>query len=157
MEIKYFAELSESEKELMFLTPALVTILIAGADNNIDELEKKMAHYLTKLKKTTSEPNLENYFTLVSNNFNEVLERQIAELPGMAKFRNPYIREELTKVNDILKVLDSEFAMNFYTHIKEIAKYVAEASGGVMGYLSVSKEEAQALDNLEMILKPKAK
>ncbi len=153
--IPQFSELTEEEKSLMKDVPALATILIAGADNCIDKYEKKVATELTKYKSISSDPQLQDYFIEVSSNFRERLEQLIAELPGKAKFRNPFIREELTRINDIISKINPEFATEFYRSIKEIAQYVAEASGGVLGYLTISKVEAKALNNLEMILDPK--
>ena len=153
--IPQFSELTEDEKALMFDVPVLATILIAGADNCIDKYEKQVATELTKYKSITSEPQLQDYFAYVSSNFRERLEQLIAELPGKAKFRNPYIREQLTKVNAIIVKINPEFSTEFYKSIKEIARYVGEASGGVLGYLTISKAEARALNNLEMILDPK--
>lgn len=153
--IPQFSELTDEEKNLMYDVPALATILIAGADNCIDKYEKQVATELTKYKSISSEPQLQDYFAEVSSTFKERLEQLIAELPGKAKFRNPFIREELSKVNIIISKVNTEFSGEFYNHIKDIAQYVAEASGGVLGYLSISKAEAKALNNLDMILAPK--
>lgn len=152
--VPQFSELSEEERNLLKDVPALATILIAGADNCIDKYEKKVAAELTKYKSISSDPQLQDYFIVVSETFKERLEQLIAELPGKAKFRNPYIREELSRVNDIIVKVNIEFAKEFYKNIKEIARYVAEASGGVLGYLAISNAEARALNNLEMILDP---
>ena len=154
--ITQFSELTEEEVELLYQVPALATILIAGADDDIDILEKQVAEELTHLKSTTSEPKLHEYYEKVSDTFRKDLETLISELPGSAKFRNPYIREQLTHINVIFDKVPPLFANDFYRHIKQIAKCVAEASGGVMGYLSVSNDEAKALINLEMILQPKS-
>lgn len=154
--IPQFSELTQEEVELMYQVPALATILIAGADDDIDNLEKEVAEELTVLKASTSEPKLHEYYEKVSATFRKDLETLISELPGSAKFRNPYIREQLTHINIIFDKVPPMFANDFYRHIKQIAKRVAEASGGVLGYLSVGKEEERALNNLEMILQPKS-
>ncbi|MCP4522058.1 MAG: hypothetical protein GY827_10270 [Cytophagales bacterium] len=154
--IPQFSELTQEEKDLMYQVPALATILIAGADDDIDALEKEVAEELTNLKATTTEAELQEYYEKVSTTFRKDLEQLISELPGKAKFRNPYIREQLAEINVIFDKVPPMFANDFYRHIKQIAKRVAEASGGVLGYLSVSKEEERALNNLEMILQPKS-
>ena len=153
--IPEFSQLTQEEKNLLYDVPALATILIAGADNIIDKYEKQVAAELTKYKSVTSEPELQDYFAHVSTTFRERLEQLIAELPGKAKFRNPFIREQLAHVNEITVKINEEFSMEYYKHIKDIARYVAEASGGVLGYLSINKAEARALNNLDMILNPK--
>ena len=50
--------------------------------------------------------------------------------------------------------IDKTFSIKLYASLKEYAKRIAEASGGVLGYLSVSYEESQLVD-LKMIHEPK--
>lgn len=154
--IVQFSQLTEDEKKLMYQVPALATILIAGADDDIDALEKEVAEELTHLKATTSEIELREYYETVYSTFRQDLEKLISELPGKAKYRNPYIREQLSQVNVIFDKVPPMFANDFYRHIKQLGKRVAEASGGVMGYLSISNDEQKALYNLDMILVPKS-
>ena len=50
--INYFEKLREDEIKLMYRTPLLVSVLIAGADSKIDKKELKEVVSLTKLKQT---------------------------------------------------------------------------------------------------------
>jgi hypothetical protein len=60
---------------------------------------------------------------------------------------------ELKKLNRILPKIDKNFAVKFYQSLKDIAKNIAEASGGVLGYMSVSYAEAKLI-GLRMIHDP---
>ncbi|MEM6829901.1 MAG: hypothetical protein AAF551_05250, partial [Bacteroidota bacterium] len=62
---------------------------------------------------------------------------------------------ELRKLNFILPKIDNNFAVKFYASLKELAKKIAEASGGVLGYLSVGYEEAKLME-LKMLKDPAA-
>ena len=72
-------------------------------------------------------------------------------MPGQE--REKLLSEEISKVNDIWPKLESSFAIKLYASLKEIAKHIAEASGGVFGYMSVGYEESKLID-LKMIKKP---
>ncbi|PCH66230.1 MAG: hypothetical protein COC01_08645 [Bacteroidetes bacterium] len=153
-----FKDLSQQEIDLMINTPVLITILIAGADNDIDPDEQKWAKKLTTYRQFTEKPILQDYYKTVSENFESNLEKfvvYINSFPQDAKERNPHIAQELEKLNDILTKLDDEFSTNFYESIKSFAQHIAEASGGVLGFGSISPEEKAWVD-LSMIKNPAA-
>ncbi len=60
------------------------------------------------------------------------------------------ISEELVKLNDILPKLDPLFARAFLKSMRTFASSVAESSGGIFGFFSVSFDEQQLI-GLEMI------
>jgi len=151
--ISEFKRLTKKEQELMFKAPALVTILIAGADKTIDNAEIKEAIEQAKLKKTKENEPLREYYQAIGASFEEDIKRYIREYPKETAARNQAIVDELQGLNDILPKLDKRFAVHFYTHLKDLAKKVAEASGGILGFMTVAKAEA-ALVELTMIKNP---
>lgn len=156
--IEQFKNLSKQEIDLLLNTPILITILVAGADNHIDPDEQKWAKKLTTYRQFTEKTILQEYYKIVNDNFESNLEKFVSYInsfPQDAKDRNPYISNELAKINSILPKLNPEFAANFYDSIKSFAKHIAEASGGVLGFGSVSSEEKVWME-LDMIKKPVA-
>ncbi len=151
--IREFEHLSDSEKELMYQAPALVTVLVAGADNNIDKQEVEKAMSLAELKTYRSRRVLREYYKEVFNIFEKTFLDAVMELPETAAERNPLIEEKLRRINFILPKLDKKFAQQFYASICDFAKSVAEASGGVLGYFSISAEENRYV-SLRMIRRP---
>ena len=154
--IEQFKNLSKQEIELLLNTPVLITILVAGADNHIDQDEQKWAKKLTTYRQFTEKTILQAYYKIVSENFESNLEKfvmYINSFPQDAKDRNPFISNELAKINAILPKLDPEFSTCFYDSIKSFSKHIAEASGGVLGFGSVSPEELVWVE-LKMIHKP---
>ena len=151
--IDQFEKLQESEAELMFKVPLLVSILIAGADNNIDNAEMKQAITLSKVKQQKARKDLIEYYQIVGSDFEDKLKVLIQHYPIDAQDRNPMIIDELKKLNSILPKLDQKFASDFYQSIKGIAKKIAEASGGVLGYMAVGYEESK-LVGLHMVKDP---
>jgi hypothetical protein len=152
-----FDNLTKAEKELLYLAPAMVTILIAGADDDIDDKERATAQKLIRYQEVApKQAILVPYIKKIRETFEEDLARLLSEYPGMAELRNPIIKEQLEKLNNILPKLNPEFSKAFYVGLRNFAKNIATASGGVLGFFSISEEEKKWL-NLDMIKNPTAK
>ncbi|HMS65022.1 MAG TPA: hypothetical protein PKD83_07185 [Ignavibacteria bacterium] len=153
--ITEFRNLNESEINLMLNVPALVTLLIAGAEGKIDDKETdwgaKVAHFRAEDKNSL----LQNYYKEVDNIFVDSLKEYISVLPEDVTERTEKINSELAKVNDIMPKLDKNFAAEFYKGILGLSKQVAKADGGIWGYGSVSPEEQKLID-LDVINPPEA-
>jgi hypothetical protein len=151
--IAEFDSLEQSEKDLMYSLPIYVAVLIAGADGNIDNNELKKAVAISGLKTTKARKELIDYYNEVNTDYEDKLKMTIANLPSGVKEREKLLIEEIAKVNDVWPKLESSFAVKLYASLKEIAKHIAEASGGVFGYMSVGYEESKLIE-LKMIKKP---
>lgn len=149
---KVFEKLSAEEIEFLKDVPVLASILVAGADNQIDIDEKKVAHELAHIKSYTSIEEFQCFFKEVSDVFQERFDALVAKYPATAKERNPQIRKDLKEVQTILKKMDGIYAEEFIDSIEEMSRYIAEASGGVLGYMAISRVEQRALHNLTIIL-----
>lgn len=151
--IDEFKNLTDEEIEVMLQVPVLVSILIAGADGTIDRSEIKQAVSLSKLKQTKAREDLIDYYAEAGRDFEDKIKIMINQFPAGAAERNPLIIKELEKVNDVLPKLNKTFATEFYESIKDMAKKIAEASGGVLGYMAVGYEESKLI-GLNMIKDP---
>ena len=151
--IKQFESLNDEEIELMGKAPILTAILIAGADNKIDKYEIKEALRISRYKPIKGRDLLVDFYKEISGDFEYNLIEEIASLPREARKRNPFIISELEKLNKILPKLDRKFAIQFYESMKDIAKRIAKASGGVLGYISVDYEESKLME-LRIIKNP---
>ncbi|MEQ8474901.1 hypothetical protein [Fulvivirga sp.] len=151
--IAEFNALSNEEIETMLAVPILVTILIAGADGQIDKSEVNEAISIAKLKQKKARVGLIDYYGEVGTDFEDKLKVMIQHFPVKAEERNPLIIDELTKLNTILPKLDNNFAIEFYASIKDLAKKIAESSGGILGYMAVGYEESKLIE-LKMINNP---
>ena len=131
-------------------TPALVSLLIGGADNNFDNEEKERAKKIVAFRKTTGDPLLFEYFNLVEETFENEIQILSERYSGDALERNSKITEELVKLNEILPKMDHNYANALLQNWRTLAKGVAEASGGFLGMFEESSEEAH-LVGLKMI------
>ncbi len=151
--IKEFDNLREEEVEVMLKAPVLVSVLIAGADGTIDKAETKEAISIARGKQSRAREQLVDYYKLVGEGFEAKFNEMVQSYPSKPEERNPMIIAELKRLNRILPKLDKNFSVKFHASLKDLAKKIAEASGGVLGYLSVSYEEAKLME-LNMINDP---
>lgn len=151
--IAAFESLDQEDRDLMYRVPFLVAVLISGADDHIDRAEINKAVSISKLKKSNARKSLLDYYGVINVDFEDKLKVLIQSLPGDAQKRNELIIEELASLNRILPKLNRAFAVDFHASITELAKKIAQASGGVLGYMAVGYEESKLID-LDMIKSP---
>jgi hypothetical protein len=149
--LKELEMLSATETETILKSPMLVCILIAGADNQIDNSEIRQAIELAK--KGKAKLSLDAYYKIVSEDFEDKLKIILQSFPNEAEKRNPMIVKELTQLNAILPKINKTFTSDFYRSLMYIAKKIAESSGGVLGIHKVGDEEME-LVKLPMIKNP---
>ncbi len=149
--VKEFDKLSATEAETMLKAPMLVCILIAGADNQIDDKEIKGAIDLSKKGKAKAV--LGPYYQHISEDFEDKLKILLQDLPDDPKERNALIVKELASLNKILPKINKSFTHDFYLSLTFIAKKIAESSGGVLGMNKVGDEEMEFV-TLPMIKDP---
>ncbi len=151
--IQEFENLEPQEKELMMGLPVYVAVLIAGADGEIDNKEVSRAIYLANDKMKHARKDLIPYYREANQDFEDKLKMLIANLPKDVKERQEILVSKLKEANAGFKKLPKKFAIELYASLKEIAKSIAEASGGVFGYMSIDYEESKLID-LKMIKDP---
>ena len=148
--IPEFEPLREDEIQVILKAPVYVAILIAGADGKIDKSEKKEAVEVARNKQSRAREQLAEFYKLVGEQFEANFTNLIDELPSGTEARISAITTELRKLNFILPKIDKNFSIKFIASLKDLAKKIAEASGGVLGYLSISYEESRLME-LKMI------
>lgn len=148
--IKDFINLNEEEQNLLLSTPALITILVAGADSKIDDKEvdwgAKVAHFRSAKEGTV----LHDYYYEVDKIYKDTLNDYLGRLPEDQVERTKRVADEMKKLNDIFQKLDPHFAHELYRSFMTYAEQIAKASGGILGYSAISTEE-QEMMRLSMI------
>lgn len=142
--IKEFEKLREDEVDVLLKAPVYVAILIAGADGEIDKSERQEAIDIAQNRQSRAREQLTDYYKLID--FNTQFEKVLKTLPAGVEERNMAIIRELRKLNFILKKTDRPFAVKLHASLKDLAKKIAEASGGVLSYLTISYEEAKLME-----------
>lgn len=144
--VQGFEELSEEKFTSLKDGVAWITLLIAGADGVIDENEKEWAQKLTEIRSYSLPNDLVNFYAEVGKDFSDKIEKLISELPNDKIERNKILARNISGLNDILAELNPEMASELYKSFKSFAKHVAKASGGILGMMSISKEEEELID-----------
>ena len=147
--------LKNEEKELILNAPAYVTILIAGADDDISDAEIKRSLELVKIK-TFSEPvSIREIYGEIESDFNTRLNQLILELPKTLEERENQVIDKLSGLNKIWPKMNEKDAHRYYVSLLGFATQIAKAAGGVLGFESVSPREERFV-KLPMINDPKA-
>lgn len=143
MSIKYFHHLSEQEVSQLLQVPAQVTILIAAADDDIDKREANWARKLVRYRAFTEHVRLHDYYEAVHPRFEADLTAAEAQ---WAEGGSEALVEALKGVNGILPKLEEAYADLLRNSWRSLARKVAEASGGILGFGSVGAEEQPVVD-----------
>jgi hypothetical protein len=141
-----FRTLTPEEHQLMLDAIPLITLLVAGADGHIDSEELEVAEKIAHVRSYDFNNELNEYFQLVSDEHLHRLNHYHALFPKTTAERQAAITEELAKLNPILSKMDKYDAAVYYKNFRTFAMHVAKAAGGVLGFMSIAKEEAKVVD-----------
>lgn len=151
MSIPQFEQLSNDEKKLLFDVPAIITLLIGAADDNLDSKEISSGLRMVMIRKDTGDLLLKEYYNFVNERFDSTL------YDYCSKYENLEVEERtvalvalLSDLNSVLSRIDPLYAKILVKSFRTFAKEIAEASGGFAGLGSVSNAEKQ-LVSLSMI------
>ncbi|TNE80006.1 MAG: hypothetical protein EP332_08915 [Bacteroidetes bacterium] len=147
-------KLNDSEKESVLSAPAYITILIAGADNDIQEVEIKRSLQLVHIKSFSESLEISEVYKEIDHDFETQLHEMIDALPRTLEARQKLVVAELEKLNAIFGKLDATFAQKYYASLLSFARFIATAAGGVFGFERISPREQQFV-GLPMLTEPK--
>jgi hypothetical protein len=144
--IDFFPKFNEQQVELLVDAIPLITILIAGADGNIDEDEKEWANKLTKIRTYANPDLLQEYYKKVGEVYAARMEELIQSLPKDVDARSMAISEKLAALNPLLAKLEQHEGHLLYNSFITFAEHVAKSSGGFLRIGSISKAEAKWME-----------
>lgn len=142
--------LTEEEKQLVLDAPALITLLIGGADGKLDNNEVERANRAITFRSIKGDPLLFDYFDAVEVNFHTRLQEVLQQYSGDTQTRVQALSDELSKLTPILAKLEKIYAQALLKTWKNMAQAIASSSGGVLGYFGISTAEKHLID-LHMI------
>lgn len=142
--------LTTAENDKLKKAISLITVLIAGADGNIEKEELTWAKKIAGVREYGPPTKLHGFYQEVGVDYEETVNSLIDTLPQEANERTAVISEKLAELNPILAKLDNSTAHAYYRSFVTFAEHVAKATGGILGFFSVSSEE-KSLMTLPMI------
>jgi len=146
MMIKGFETLSATQFEITKDAIAWITLLIATADGVMDEEEQKWAAKITKIRSYHNPNELTEFYEEVGKDYAAKVAELMNKLPADAAERRGILTRKLQQLNTVLPLLNNNLGHLLLKDYKSFAHHVAKASGGFLGFLSVSKEEAKLMD-----------
>ena len=148
--ILQFEALNQEEIGQMYDAIPLITLLIAYADGEMDDTERSWSEKITEIRGYSSHETLLDYYEKAGEQFQEKLDSMLSSLPEDNEKRLAEISNRLSGLNTIFPKLDQVFAWRLYEGLVSYASHVAKASGGFLGWASISKAEAEVV-GLDMI------
>lgn len=154
--IAELSHLTQQEQEIVYKTPLLVSILIAGADGSIDRKEIHHAFQLVVKKSRNASSAVAALFKEISLDFEDKLKLLMQQYPYEPNRRNQLISEDIGSLNQVMQKLDNRFAVELYKSLLLLAETIARASGGFLGLNKISEEEQRYI-SLPMLQNPASK
>ncbi len=142
-----FDKLNQEEVDALIDALPLITILIGGADGDLDKDEKEWAKKVTEIRAYNHPDKLNEFYKMVGKSYDKKLEAYLKELPAdNVEDRTNIISGKLSKINEIFPKLEQELSAELYKSYISFAHHVAKASGGILRFFNVSNEEKALMD-----------
>jgi len=120
---------------------AQITVLIAGADGNIDANELSWAEKIAEIRTFTGDERLHTFHEEVNSEIARRIKDFIQALPQDPSSRNAILSGDLSNLNSILEKLEPEISSYLYKGYLTFAERIAKASGGVLSFFTIGSEE----------------
>ena len=148
--MKHFENISSEELQTLENAVSQIAVLIAGADGKIDKDETDWASKLMHIRTYSGDKSMHDFYEQVEANFNIKLNDLIEHSSKNVAERQAALTASIALVNPILAKLDEETAYHVYHSYVTLAKSVAKAGGGILGFGAISSAE-EKLIGLPMI------
>lgn len=138
---EHFNVLNDEEYKSLTDAISLITILIAGADGDVNKSELDWATKITNIRSYALPEDLNGFYGDVGIDFTERLDHYTHVTSNAVTVRMGEISDKLAKLNPTLAKLPPVLGATLYNSYKSFAKHVAKSSGGFLGFFSVGSEE----------------
>jgi hypothetical protein len=154
MAVKELARLPQKDLDLVMRTPALVSVLIAGADHNIEKREIIQAIKAVHYRSLMEGDFLNRYYHAIDGTMEAECYHIMQKFENSPEEREAYITETLSRHNSILPQIERRYAGDLVKSWRSLARSVAKASGGFLGFERISLEESHFVDLKMITYKP---
>lgn len=149
----HISKLHRDEQELIKKAPLLVSILVAGADGEVDSAEIERTIQLIHTKTFSEASDIRHLYREIDHDVEPAITSILKGLPTDITEREKRLSDELAGLNNILAKLDPQIATDFYNSLRGFALRVAQASGGILGMGPLGHHEKELM-KLPMINEP---
>ena len=146
---KYFDTISQDDKQILKDTFVSITLLIAAAESEITEAEISEAVNTIKVRGYEANHLFHEFYDEIGQDFAQNLDNARASVVISRESEDIYANQ-ISKVNRVLEMLPNSVAKRLYKDYLSFAHRIANASGGVLGFGTISREERNLI-HLPMI------
>ena len=138
---EHFKVLNSEEYKSLTDAISLITLLIAGADGDVEKTELDWASKITNIRSYALPEDLNDFYKDVGADFTERLDHFTHVTNSSVTMRMGEINDKLSKINPVLAKLNPVLGATLYKSYTSFAKHVAKSSGGFLGFFAVGPEE----------------
>jgi tellurite resistance protein len=141
-----FSSLSETEYNDIKNAFARVAILVAGAEGKISKSELAWVEKVVNIRSYNLKGYMKEFYKDLNSDFHERLENVLNESSQETSSRQSELTLQLESLNKTLAKLDQKTGAQVYNGLISLAKHVATADGGILGFFTINSEEAKIID-----------
>lgn len=145
--------LNQRETDLLAAAPVWVMLLIACADQNIEESEVNRGKEIIRIKSFAEKSDVRFVYSDLESQMDNIIDDALKSLSADGQERIDFISSKLEELNDVLPKVDRSFAIQFYNSLRDLAIYVAQASDSFFGVNHINSDEQKYI-KLPMLNKP---
>jgi hypothetical protein len=136
-----FDQLNSEELDALLEAPVLIAALVGAADGEFDREERSWSDRLMFARTYNKPKHLNEFYSVVSNDFLPKVDAVLEHLPADADQRNTILSDQLAKLNPILAKLGEPLGADLYKSFVGLAKETAKASGGIFRFGAINAKE----------------
>lgn len=145
-----FANLSESDRQVLTETPYYVGLLIAHSDGDADHKELEWIEKVTAFREKTSHHSMREYYGIVHHFVSANANLMQSDLPSDQNEKMQFLVDKIARANRPLSELTELQRERMIEGYRSLALSVAEISGGLLSFFSQNPEETKWLE-LDML------
>lgn len=144
--LKEFENLTPAETAAMLDAIPNIIILVAAADDDMDETELAAAQKLADIRSYSNSAKLSAYYETIDGGLQARVQELFSALPKNLGEREAILTERIAELNPILAKLESPFDYLYYDTFFSFSHHVAESHGGFLRYFTVGPQEQKVVD-----------
>jgi len=147
---KYFDTLSQEDRQILKDAFVSITLLIASAEGNLNDAEINEAINTIKVRGYEANHIFYEFYDEIGQDFTQKLTDALATATISRESEDLYANQ-ISRVNAVFDKLPNSVSRRLYQDYLSFAHRIANASGGILGFGTISREERNLI-HLPMIL-----
>lgn len=152
--MKYINEVSDAEMQILEDAFAWILLLLSTPKEKLNQIDYLEASHTIKVRGYEENHMFHRFYDIVNQRFDTSLHSWMSRV-GVSKGAAGEYERLLSQVNGIFAKMPHPVARQLYKDFISYAHRIANASGGILGFMRISKAEADLM-KLSMITPVKA-